>query len=157
EPIYRGSIINDIATLGKRKSLAGRLLFMFVYGVFLVFITAVTFKETANVLGISVDFRLLLALFTALTLSLTSGFFLVGFLSLISKEPIIPLGILFLVSLLSRATDTLNRFLLPFEKITYFLAIPKMVNLNSALYAGLALYLLLVLFTVKAFEGGDFY
>lgn len=157
EPVYRGSIINDIAVLGRRMSLAGRLLFMLIYGVFLVFLTVVTFKETADVLGIPVDFRLLVALFIALTLSVVSGFFLVGFISLISKEPVIPLGILFLVSLLSRATDTLNRLLLPFEKITYFLADSKMVNLNSTLYAGVVLYAFLILFTVEAFEGGDFY
>ena len=157
EPIYRGNIVNDIGLMGKRKTLTGRFLFIMIYALFLVASTGVIFWNIANLAGLSLESRFFLSLLVTSLLSLIAGSLLVTFLSTVSKEPVIPLAMLFIVGFLSMTTLNLNSLLLPFEKLTYFMWNPKGTKLTMYVRVGLALYAVLAVATVKSFEGGDFY
>jgi len=157
EPIYRGTILNDIALMGKKKTLAGRLLFMVVYAVFLAAYTGVVFWGISDTAGISPGQRFFISLAVAAFLSVTAGAFLVVSLSAVSNEPVLPLAVLFAAGIMSTATARLNDLLMPFVKFTYFLWKPDTAALRGYVCMGMALYTVLALASVRLFEGGDLY
>jgi len=156
EPIYRGTIINDIAFLGRGKALSGRIVFGFIYSIFLVSMAVVVFDGVAKVSGVSPGSRFFLVLSATLILSTLAGFVLVASLSVLSREPVVPLGILFLVALLSSAMSQIGSVLIPFERLTYFLWDTKF-RLDAYVYAGLLFYSAMPFMLMSLFKGGDFY
>jgi len=157
EPVYRGSVINEIALLGRGRALIGRLLFAVVYGAFLVLVTLSAFWGVSGLVELSLGSRFFLALGLSLFLSTMSGLVVVSLLGFVSREPVVPLALTLTAGFLTTSSTTLNEVLLPFESLNYYLWNPKAVTLGTSLYAGLALYALLVVLMVKIFEGGDFY
>ncbi|MDV3103188.1 hypothetical protein [Thermococcus waiotapuensis] len=156
EPIYRGTIINDIAFLGRDKALSGRLIFGFLYSIFLISTAVVVFSGVAEVSGISLESRFFLVLFGTLILSTLAGFVLVSLLSVLSRESIIPLGMLFLAVILSGTAHQIGSVILPFERLTYFLWDTKF-HLDRYVYAGLLMYGTTPFILMCLFKGGDFY
>ncbi len=156
EPIYRGTVINDIAFLGRNNALSGRTVFGFLYSVFLISTTVIVFDGVAKVSGVSLESRFSFVLFGTLVLSTLAGFVLVASLSVLSREPVIPLGTLFLVALLSGTTSQIGSVLMPFERLTYFLWDTKF-HLNAYVYTGLLLYSSMPFILISLFKGGDFY
>lgn len=156
EPIYRGTIINDIAFLGRGRALLGRVVFGFLYSIFLISTGVVVFDSIAEVSGISLGSRFFLALFGTLILSTLAGFVLVSSLSVLSREPVIPLGVLFLVAILSGTAHRIGSVIIPFERLTYFLWDTKF-HLDGYAYAGLLLYGTMPFMLMALFKGGDFY
>ena len=157
EPIYRGNIINDIAIMGKRKTLLSRFLFMITYGLFLILSTGVALWGVSKLVGLSLESRFLFSMLLMSFVSFIAGSLLVTFLSTISREPVIPLAVLFIAGFLSTVTPNLNSLILPFEELTYFLWNPKLTNLTAYVYGGVILYISLAIASIKSFEGGDFY
>lgn len=158
-PMTRGTIIHDIASLGsKRKTLAVRGLFLMLCALFLAGLTSIFLFYLPPLFGAHPDVRFFFSALVTSFLATISSAVLVLFLVALSRDLIVPLIGVFAVFIGTFGGPDMAHLLMPFKDLTFVLWNAKRFgHPDTYMYTGLVLYGVLLVLSIKAFEGGDYY